>query len=176
MGYTVAMFVAPAGMLVETLGGGDARPTHPWVEGVDLDEAAARVAAAVAAGGRHLDDDAAAFVVATIAQVGHQLGDLFHTSGGGDDFRQRLLGGILAPRFGAERIARLLLGPIAGCTFPDYPSAGMWTPDEAAAALAQADGVSDDEFDGDDAQAVHMLRQVARRGVDHGLDVLAVYA
>lgn len=176
MSSALRLYVAPAGEVTSALHAGLVA-TGPWADRLpDATATAARVAAAVAAGGADLDVDAAAHVVAVVEQLGALVAVVGHGPYGGGRVRDHLLGEVLAPRFGADQIARLVLGPVAGCTFPALPTVGVLRPFDQGIALMTAGARGDRDLGDADATAVALVRSAVERAAVAGHDLIGVLA
>ena len=109
--------------------------------------AAAELAALIAGGGGTPDDAQLDVVADLLAELGRPVDGVDHSSAAGEWFREDVIGGPVADRFGAELAEHLLSRPLAGLVWEGYPSLG-WVrngelPDDAGTRLPDADPATD---------------------------------
>lgn len=174
MSGALRLYVVPRDALGDALRAGEVA-RGPWAQRLpDASATAARVAAAVAAGGADLDVDAAVHVVAVVEQLGSLVALIGHGLSDGARMRDHLLGDVLASRLGADQVVRLVLGPVAGCTFPVLPSVGLLRPFDLGIALLAAGARGDRELSDADAELVAIVRSVVERTAVAGHDLVGV--
>ncbi len=180
MGYTLEVWALSLDSLLAELRAPSIDPTDLRLD--DLDPVMAdvherwtllsrTVADAMAGGGGTVTDDLAGYVVAVVRHLGHHATSLSHTSSGGEEFRDDLLGRQAAPLLGRAFLAGLLSRELAGLVVLDVPMLGWADATEvqqAAATAADAQGGNGlpEEVDDDVWRLVDAVDLAARRGHD----------
>ncbi len=178
MGYTVELWATPPGAVLAGLT--TPQQTPPAVDMPDEVEAewaslAAHVADVVRSGGGPLMAEHAHVVAANIRAAGFHYGSLDHTSSGGEEFRDQLLLGSAAARYGRDVVAQLLIRDLAGLSWEELPLLGHLTAGEVAEAAASIAGPVAEGEHPDDREVISVLDAAIGRAARFGLGLHSIY-
>ena len=179
MGYTVELWAARPGEVLQALAAAD--PVPPPVPMPDETRAgwaelAPMVARALRQGGARLVAEYANYVAGVVRAVGHYYGSLDHTSSGGDEFRRRFLSGPAAARYGRDSVAHLITRDLGGLVWEEYPRLGHLTADEVMAAADSVEAGPPDSADHpEDLGPLLELDRALTRAARYRLELHAIY-
>jgi hypothetical protein len=114
-------------------------------------------------------------VAVWLTDNGQPLDSVDHSSSAGDWFRDEVIAGPVAERFGTDLADHLLYRPLAGLDWNDYPSVGWVSNAEIRAAMTGEARADVPDPDTEEGEVVQIITDALVRVMESGQDLVTYY-
>jgi hypothetical protein len=111
-----------------------------------------------------------------LAEAGSPVDSVNHSSSAGEWFRDEVIAGPVAERFGADLAEHLLARPVAGLVWEEYPSVGWVRNVEIRAAMTDEARADVPDPDTDEGEVVQTITDALVRVLESGQDLVTYYS
>ncbi|MGH4021241.1 MAG: hypothetical protein ACRDT0_18835 [Pseudonocardiaceae bacterium] len=115
-------------------------------------------------------------VASWLGETGRPIDSVDHSSSAGDWFRDEVIGGPVAERFGADLAEHLLSRPLAGLVWNEFPGVGWVRNAEIRAALTDEARADVPDPDTDEGEVVQTITDALIRVMESGQDLVTYYS
>jgi hypothetical protein len=147
-----------------------------WAAPVGELEQRMRAAGAGGAGGQAATPEQIETLVSWLSEAGQPVDAVDHSSSAGDWFRNEVIAGPVADRFGADLAEHLLARPVAGLVWEEYPSVGWVRNAEIRAAMPDEAWADAPDPDTDEGEVVQIITDALVRVMESGQDLITLYS
>ena len=114
-------------------------------------------------------------VASWLAEAGRPVDSVEHSSAAGEWFEDKVIGGPVAERLGADLAEHLLSRPLAGLVWNEFPSVGWVRNAEIRAALTDKARADVPDPDTDEGEVVQTIIDALVRVMESGQDLVTYY-